>query len=459
MRTHSGIYFIGSGLERRWNAVIDLLVYDGGDQNDAMDAVLREAKIIEKLKELEVETFGERPIIIGDEEVAVRFFVCSLDGAALRYLTAGSPHCAGQWTTPDPTCPARSNVLKEIGPDSLFLKHRAPIVNTAAVLSEIRAVYSDASTDEDRRAAAAIVKSRGVTVTKAKRKADVPRPLPNLMLASHEDMLTDPFHLIATSTVSGLLQPLARLVKHCGGEKWCEKLETFIQHKAFGPTPRIRKKYLHCKVKCYSDTNTVKVKISAGHARTFALGIDVDALDTEILQPLVALQRPKGLDETVARGVKQWLFHWNVSARIILEPQLDMFAFGMLSLQKHLTLVAAYQGAIFSWRSITPQLLMSVNKASYYGFKMLRRNRTLLALSMEALEDSHHQCNKLAKFTAAHTSSSARCELALKDLLVSLHRTKMISEKSRNRNNVVAWMRRHAECYKRMTDDVLGREE
>ena len=66
---------------------------------------------------------------------------------------------------------------------------------------------------------------------------------------------------------------------------------------------------------------------------------------------------------------------------------------------------------------------------------------------------------ELAKFTAAHTSSSARCELALKDLLVSLHRTKMISEKSRNRNNVVAWMRRHAECYKRMTDDVLGREE
>ena len=66
---------------------------------------------------------------------------------------------------------------------------------------------------------------------------------------------------------------------------------------------------------------------------------------------------------------------------------------------------------------------------------------------------------ELSKFTAAHTSSSARCELALKDLLVSLHRTKMISEKSRNRNNVVAWMRRHAECYKRMTDDVLGREE
>jgi hypothetical protein len=272
-------------------------------------------------------------------------------------------------------------------------------------------------------------------------------------------MLTDPFHLIATSTVSGLLQALARLVKHCGGEKWCERLQTFIQREAFGPTPYVRKKYLHCKVKCYSDTNTVKVKISAGHARTFALGLDVEALDEKILQPLVKLKK-KGLHATVAGGVKQWLFHWVESARIILEPDLDRFAFGMLRLQKHLALVAAYQAAIFSSRSITPQLLMSVNKASYYGFKMLRRNRTLLALSMEALEDSHHQCNKLAKFTAAHTSSSARCELALKDLLISLRRTKMISEQSRNRNNVVAWMRRHKEPYKRMTDDVgRNREE
>lgn len=271
--------------------------------------------------------------------------------------------------------------------------------------------------------------------------------LENLIGLSFVCILTDPFHLVATGAASGILGRLAVLLVMIGGVGQADRLQSFLRDGAKREGDGGR--YLHAKVKVYGDR--VKARMPAGHCRNFIMGVDIDFLSEELLEPLtnVVSTRSSVLDAVVVQGLKRWLYHWQAAYRIILEKDLDKFASGMRLLTKHLHLAAAFQAAIFGPKSITPQQLVAINHAAFFGFKMLRRGRTLLELSMEALEDTHWQCTKLFARTKAG-SQGDRSETALRELMMLLHRQKAIVEKVKSRCSNTVYEARYTACMTRI---------
>ena len=126
----------------------------------------------------------------------------------------------------------------------------------------------------------------------------------------------------------------------------------------------------------------------------------------------------------------------------------------MQLLTKHLHFAAGFQAAIFGPKSITPQQLVAINHAAFFGFKMLRRGRTLLELSMEALEDTHWQCFKLFRHNSARSTEVERSEGALRELLMLLHRQKAVVEKMKRRCSNAVYDARYSDCMDRIRAEL-----